>query len=107
MLIGGGLAAVAIAQYWEQLFPARLEWQTQYAGLKLGMNPQEVMYIKGYPHVVVGEESTDPAWKGFFKVIKTSELEKGKTVNDYKHWSYDQYKSNINVVFNEERTAVI
>jgi hypothetical protein len=28
-------------QTWEQLFPARLERQTQYAGLKLGMNPQD------------------------------------------------------------------
>ena len=80
----------------------------QYAGLKLGMSPQEVMYTKGYPSGVFGEkEESDPVWKGWFHIIKTNELPEGKKVTDYTVWSYDQYKHSINVGFNNERTAVI
>jgi hypothetical protein len=107
ILAAGAAGAIAIAHYWDELFPTRLTRQTQYAGLKLGISPQEVMYIKGYPPVVLGQENADPEWKGFFTIIKTSELEKGKKVTDYKNWSYDHYKHNINVEFNNERTAVI
>jgi len=107
LLIGGVASAFTIAQYWDHLFPVRLGRQTHYAGLTLGMAPQEVMYIKGYPPLVIGDESAESGWKGWFKVIKTAELETGKKVTDYKHWSYEQYKYTINVAFNEERTAVI
>jgi hypothetical protein len=64
-MLGGAIVAgsvvvvvVAIGQYWEKWFPPQLGRQTQYAGLKLGMSPQEVMYIKGNPPGVFGEEST-------------------------------------------------
>lgn len=107
VLIAGLGAAIAIAQYWDHLFPTKLVRQTQYAGLKLGMRPDEVMYIKGYPPVVLGEEHTDPQFKGSFQVIKTGELPKGKKVTDYRYWSYDAYKHNFNVIFNDQRTAVV
>ncbi len=102
----GLIATIAIAQYWDDFFPQKLRRQTQYAGLKIGMSPQEVMYIKGYPPTVLGEE-VDPQWKGFLKIIKSNELEKGKVVTDYRHWSYDQYKHNINVEFDKQRNALI
>jgi hypothetical protein len=101
ILIGGVAAAIAIAQYWEEWFPPQLGLQTQYAGLKLGMSPQEVMYVKGNPPEVFGEESTDPEWKAWFNVIETDRLEKGKKVTDYTAWSYEEYKHSINVLFNE------
>jgi len=106
ILIAGSAAVVALAHYWDELFPTQLGRQLQYAGLKLGMSPQEVMYIKGYPPIVL-EEDVDPAWKDFLSVIKTNELKQGKKVTDFKHWSYEQYKSNFTVVFNNERTAVV
>lgn len=108
VLLVGIIGVVAIVQYWDHFFPTKLSRQTQYAGLKLGMKPEDVMYIKGYPPVVISdEENPDPAWKGWFGVIKTEELPKGKKVTDYKHWSYNLYKHTLNVAFNDERTAVI
>ena len=90
ILIGVVAAVATIEQIAHKWFPPQLgrqtqpqlERQTQYAGLKLGTGPQEVMYIKGYPPEVFGEENTDPAWKGWFKLIKTDELEKDKKVTD-------------------------
>lgn len=107
ILVGGAAAVIAIAQYWQEWFPPQLGRQTHYAGLKLGMTPQEVMYIKGSPPEVLGEENTDPAWRGFLKVIKADKLEKGKKVDDYQHWSYEEYKHSIIVTFNDKRSAVI
>jgi hypothetical protein len=107
VLIVGVSAAVAIVQHWDYLFPTKLGRQTQYAGLKLGMSPKEVMYIKGFPSTVLGEESTDPTMKGWFLVINTKELEKGKEVTDYANWSYNYDKHNLNVEFDGARTAVI
>jgi hypothetical protein len=106
ILIGGSVAVIALVHYWDELFPVQLGRQTQYAGLKLGMNPQEVMYVKGYPPEVL-EPDEDPIWKGVFKNIKTSELKQGKKATDFKRWSYDQYKSYLLVEFNNERTALV
>jgi hypothetical protein len=40
VLVTGIIAATAIVQYWDALFPTSLPRQTQYAGIKLGMSPQ-------------------------------------------------------------------
>jgi hypothetical protein len=101
ILIAGSSAVLALAHYWDELFPTQLGRQMEYAGLKLGMSPLEVMYIKGYPPIVL-EEEVDPAWKGFLKVTKTKELEQGKQAADFKHWSYEQHKSNLNVALRRE-----
>lgn len=106
LLIAGSAAIIAIVQYWDEIFPAQLQQQTQYAGLKLGMSPQEVMYIKGYPAEVL-EEVADPAWKGILKNTKTKELKEGKKIADYQHWAYDEYKLYLKVEFNSERTKVV
>src|SRR5262245_61539470 len=62
LVVIGGVAAVTaigqIRQYWEEWFPPQLGRQTQYAGLKLGISPQEVMYIKGYPPPSSGKSLT-------------------------------------------------
>jgi hypothetical protein len=105
-LIFGLAASIAGIYVWNQL-PTAVARQTEYARLRLGMNQDEVMYIKGYPPSVLGEEVGDPAWKGFFGVIETKNLEKGKRVTDYRDWSYNEYESNINVAFNDEKTAVV
>ena len=100
-------AALGIgAYYWDQL-PQKVGRQTEYAGLRLGMTQDEVMYVKGYPPSVLAEEVQDPQWKGFYTVVDTKKLEKGKRVIDYRHWSYEQGKHNINVTFNAARTAVV
>jgi hypothetical protein len=57
-------ASVGGVYIWDQL-PISVGRQTEYARLRLGMNQDEVMYIKGYPSIVLAEELTDPAWKGF------------------------------------------
>jgi hypothetical protein len=102
ILVVGSAAVIALANYWDEIFPVQVGPQTQYAGLKLGMSPQDVMYVKGYPPTVL-EEDADVAWK----VVKTSELAKGKQATDYRHWSYEQYKSNLNIKFNKERSEVV
>src|SRR5262245_15306962 len=101
-----GLIVLGVgAYYWQQL-PQKIERQTAYAGLRLGMTPDEVMYVKGYPPFVLAEELTDPQWKGFMKVVDTKNLEKGKRAIDYRDWSYQGYEHNIDVTFNPARTAV-
>jgi hypothetical protein len=81
--------------------------QTEYAGLRLGMSPDEVMYIKGYPPQVLGEPDKDGEWKGDRPVIATNQLQKGKRVEDYDIWSYENDQSRIDVIFNPEKTTVI
>jgi hypothetical protein len=93
------------AYYWQQL-PQKIERQTAYAGLRLGMSQDEVMYTKGYPPFVLGEEVTDPQWKGSMPVVDTKNLEKGKRAIDYRDWYYEEDQRNINVTFNRARTAV-
>ena len=86
-----------------KLLPTTITRQDQYAGVRLGMTPDEVMYVKGYPATVLAEEVEDPVWKGFLINIETKNLEKGKRVTDYRYWAYD----NITVVFNKDRKAVV
>jgi len=47
------------------------------------MSQDEVLYIKGNPPTVLAEEVSDPKMKGFFLVVETNKLEKGKSVRDY------------------------
>jgi hypothetical protein len=100
-----GAACVGAVYVWDWL-PTPVTRQTEYVGLRLGMPPDEVMYVKGYPPVVLAEEVNDPAWKGFFSVIETKSLENGKSVKDYRNWSYNAVESNLNVAFNDSMTAV-
>jgi hypothetical protein len=51
-LIVIGTALGVGAYYWQQL-PQKIERQTAYAGLRLGMTQDEVMYVKGYPPFVL------------------------------------------------------
>jgi hypothetical protein len=62
-IIGGGL------YFWNRL-PMRLVPQTEYAGIRIGMTPDEVMYTKGFPPNVFGEPRDDGDWKGFQPIIK-------------------------------------
>jgi hypothetical protein len=97
IVIGG--AIVGGLHYWNQILPLKFGRQTEYAGLRLGMSQDEVMYVKGYPPFVLGEELKEPEWKGFLKVIDTKNLDKGKSVQDYSDWSYVIAEGNINVAF--------
>ena len=81
--IAGSAAVATLAHYWDELFPTRLGRQTQYAGLKLGMSPQEVIYIKGYPPVVLEKDNSDSAWARLgLRVVETKDLAQGKKVTD-------------------------
>ena len=53
-----------VAVYWTTSFPETLDRQTHYAGLSFGTKPDEVMYIKGYPHSVIAEDFGLRAPKG-------------------------------------------
>jgi hypothetical protein len=69
------LASVAVMgglYFWNQL-PATVYPQTEYAGLRLGIGPDEVMYIKGYPPEVLGAAEKDDEPPGP-PVIKTKDL---------------------------------
>jgi hypothetical protein len=91
--------------FWDQL-PAIIYPQTEYAGLRLGISPDEVMYIKGYPPEVFGAAEKDGEWPGQ-PVIETKNLEKGRRVQDYKDWAYEGRLNRIDVTFNAEKTAVV
>jgi hypothetical protein len=104
--ISGGL------YLWDRL-PMTLVPQTEYAGLRLGISPDEVMYIKGYPPTVYAEAPDPPPadWPGagWQEVIHTKDVKKGQRVQDYREWSYenDDQHSRIDVTFNPQKTAVI
>src|SRR5262245_55278136 len=71
LLLGGLLGAGA---YVYQQIPIPIGRQTEYAGLRLGMPMDDVLYIKGYPAAVL----THGDATGYF-VLETSNLEKGKS----------------------------
>jgi hypothetical protein len=91
---------------WNQLPPVLVR-QNEYAGLRLGIGPDEVIYIKGVPKTVYGEPETEGDMKGSRPTFETEKLEKGKLVRDYTEWAYDVDHSRIDVDFNNEKTAVI
>jgi hypothetical protein len=87
--------------------------QTEYADLRIGMMPSEVVYVKGHPLNVLDEDvpwkppSIRKPWDSDPIVRETKKLPDGKTINDYRFWIYDGYYHNITVEFNNERKAVI
>jgi len=70
------------------------------------MTQDEVLYTKGFPPTVFAEDVSDSKFKDFMLVLDTTKLEKGKSVRDYRHWSYNGYKHSINVVFNNAGALV-
>ncbi len=102
MVLLGGMAGGAV--YFYRQLPTVVGRQTEYAGLRLGMSRDEVLYVNGYPPSVLADD-LDPAWTGFYVVVETSKLEKGKTIHDYSRWSYAGYNHNINVAFNDAKTV--
>lgn len=105
LLVG---SAAGVSTYYYQQIPSAVVQQTEYAGLRLGMTVDEVLYVKGEPtSVVTDEEVTDPKYKGFYRVVATKEIEAGKSVRDFRYWSYALPYRNLNVRFNNERTAVV
>jgi hypothetical protein len=91
---------------WKQL-PPTISPQTEYAGIRLGMGPDEVLSVNGSPPAVYGEAEKEGKWRGFQPIIETRNLEKGKVVQDYRVWSYEQSSNHIDVTFNPEKTAVV
>ena len=83
-------AAVMIVGFsiWNQ--PPQLARQTEYAGLRLGMSPIEVISIKNTPHAVSQREEIvefDPS-DDIPKEDLQLKLEAGKAISDYRHWDY-------------------
>jgi hypothetical protein len=81
--------------------------QTQYAGLALGISPDEVVYRKGPPDQVLEEpETTKQGWTSR-AVTSTQEIKDGKSFRDYGAWSYETNTSHIDIQFNPAKTAVV
>jgi hypothetical protein len=94
-----GTALGVGAYFWGLQLPQEVEPQTAYAGLRLGMTQEEVMYVKGDPPIVFDE--------GSMTKVDTKKLEKEqKQVTDFRDWSYSEYEREIVVTFNANRTAV-
>src|ERR1700722_9372212 len=89
--------------FWKQLLPT-ISPQTEYAGIRLGMGPDEVLSINGSPPAVYGEAEKEGKWRGFQPIIETRNLEKGKLVKNYRGGSYEQIWNHIDVTFNRETT---
>ena len=96
--------------------PPKLARQTDYAGLRLGMSPIEVIYAKDTPHAVSQREeivefnSNDD----IPKVDLQLKLEAGKAISDYRHWDYQMTHPTSGIVerlldvnFNSDRTALV
>jgi hypothetical protein len=64
--------------------------QTEYAGLRLGISPDEVMHIKGYPPLSWPKPEAGPGQArppaGSLLVIDTKTLGNEKRPQDYQHW---------------------
>jgi hypothetical protein len=105
-----GLLVIAIAgagvYFWNDL-PTFILKQNEYAGLRLGMTQEEVQYIKGHPPTVLGEAEGEGEWKGFKPNIATTNLEKGKRVEDYQEWSYDVNADRIDLDFGPAKTGLV
>jgi hypothetical protein len=92
--------------FWKQL-PPTIAPQTEYADIRLGMAPDEVLSVNGSPPAVYGEAEKEGKWRGFQPIIETKNLEEGKVIQDYRVWSYEQRSNHIDVTFNAEKTAVV
>jgi hypothetical protein len=80
----------------------------EYAGLRLGMSPDEVISIKGYPPAVLAEVPEDPPPSGWSGPVITTKTLGEKRPQDYQVWAYwNGDRSRIDVTFNPEMTAVI
>jgi hypothetical protein len=62
IVITGGV--IGGLYFWKQL-PPTISPQTEYAGIRLGMGPDEVLYINGSPPAVYGEAEKEGKWRGF------------------------------------------
>jgi hypothetical protein len=80
--------------------------QTEYAGLRLGMPMDEVIYADGVPDWVY-EPTTEGEWKGWDRIVETKDLEKGKRVQDYDRWSFTRVGSRIDVDFDKKTNELI
>jgi len=81
--------------------------QFQYCDLDLGMSMEEVIYIKGEPTFVLGEESNDPIFRGR-EVIAVEKLLGMKGVKNYLDWQYENPKSSsrIDVYFSTKTNKI-
>src|SRR5262249_15726497 len=77
---------------------------TEYAGLRLGMSPDEVMQIRGDPPFVIGKEKIA---EDVFPTFEIKTLKNGERVQDYQGWHWPDFEGGINVFFDPERKAVI
>jgi hypothetical protein len=90
--------------------PPGLTRQTEYANVRLGMTPAEVLSVKSDPDELLEE---DDDWRSLRRLIGIEELKKkGKSVKDYRYWEYLLNKgtlsvNTISVTFNEAKTAVV
>jgi hypothetical protein len=89
------------SRYREPLVP-----QTEYAGLRLGLSPDEVMNIKGLPPAVVAE-APDPSSPAGPEVGHIKVLGNDEHPQDYHDWVYVDPDLIIFVTFNPEKSAVI
>ena len=102
------LGALAGAGFyaWEQI-PVRLQQQTKYANVRIGMSQDEVNYVKGYPPQVQGPAETEGDLKGWKIIVETKNLKKGKSIKDYVDWTYKSSSYRVSVEFDPKEKAVI
>ena len=103
-LIVGVIGVVAGGIYvWDRFRP--VPKQTEYAGLRLGMTMDETKYIKGFPSQVYKELEGER--KGLRRMIALKELEKGKKIEDYNLWGYENTSYRIDLDFDKNKLIVI
>src|SRR6516164_9602484 len=104
-LLVGLIGVVTVGIYaWDKFAPVAK--QTEYAGLRLGMMMDEIKYVKGVPtHVYEMEQEGE--WKGFQRVIAVDKIEKGKKIEDYNEWAYDDKAYRLDLTFDKNKLIAI
>jgi hypothetical protein len=82
---------------WNQL-PTKISKQTEYAGLRLGMTMNDVIFVKGIPNNTYNEGKSE----GEMEVFSWD-----KKIEDYNEWSYEGDKRRTDIVFDKEKNILI
>src|SRR5262245_27041073 len=97
------LSALTLFVYFK--YENRVTKQNSYSDIALGMTVDEVFYIKGEPSSVLDSENKD----GWYLIINTRDIKKGKTVRDFLGWQFAQEANesdSLNVLFADRTKRV-
>ena len=94
-----GIAAISLLIFAFSIYEAWPRRVQEYAGLRLGMSQDEVIYIKGQPTEVLTDNPLLPGYQEV--VIRLSNLQEA---SDFSVWPYKTGDARVDVVFDADRS---